>query len=55
MSYIRLNITDQNQTISDEVHGYLGNDVVALTAELETVEELGLMWLSNTLFEKAGW
>jgi hypothetical protein len=50
MSYIRLNITDQNQTIHNEVHGYFDDSLVAaLTAELETNEELGLMWLSNTL------
>lgn len=49
MSHVRLNITDRNQTINSEVQGYLGNDVVALRAETETVEELGLMWLSNIL------
>ena len=43
MSYVRLNITDQTQTINDEVHGYFGDALVAaLTAEPETVEELGL-------------
>jgi hypothetical protein len=43
MSYVRLNITDAEQTINGEVHGYLGDAVVAaLTAEPETVEELGL-------------
>ena len=42
MSYIRLNIIDQNHTINGEVHGYLGDAMVAaLTAEPETVEELG--------------
>lgn len=42
MSYVRLNITDQTQTINDEVHGYFGDALVAaLTAEPETVEELG--------------
>src|SRR5437762_4940964 len=43
MSYVRLNIIDRNQTIHDEVHGYLGDALVAaLTAEPETIEELGL-------------
>jgi len=49
MNYVRLNTTDQNQTINGEVHGYLGNAVVVLTTELEMVEELGLVWLSNSL------
>lgn len=44
MSYIRLNIIDQTQTINSEVHGYLGDALVAaLTAGPETVEELGLV------------
>ena len=43
MSYIRLNITDAEQAINGEAHGYLGDALVAaLTAEPETVEELGL-------------
>ena len=42
MSYVRLNIIDQTQTINDEVHGYFADALVAaLTAEPETVEELG--------------
>lgn len=42
MSYVRLIVTDQTQTINGEVHGYLGDALVAaLTAEPETVEELG--------------
>ena len=41
MSYIRLIVTDQTQTINGEVHGYFGDALVAaLTAEPETVEEL---------------
>lgn len=41
MSYIQLNITDQQQTISGEVHGSFGDVVLAaLTAEPETIEEL---------------
>jgi hypothetical protein len=40
MSYIRLNIADQHQTIHEEVHGYFGDALVAaLTAEPETVGE----------------
>lgn len=43
MSYVRLNIIDQKQTISGEVHGYYGDALVAsLTAEPDTVEELAL-------------
>lgn len=43
MSYIRLNIIDQTQTISGEVHGSVGDAVVAaLAAEPETVDELAL-------------
>ena len=43
MSYVRLNIADKSQTINGEAHGYLGDALVAaLTAEPETVEELGL-------------
>ena len=41
MSYIRLNIIDNEQAISGEVHGFLGDALVAaLTAEPETVGEL---------------
>lgn len=41
MSYVRLNITDPTQTINDEIHGYLGDALVAaLTAEPEMVGEL---------------
>ena len=41
MSYVRLNIIDNEQTISGEVHGFLGDALVAaLTAEPETVGEL---------------
>ena len=41
MSYIRLNITDQKQTIHDEVHGSFGDVILAaLTAEPETIDEL---------------
>src|SRR5256885_3116873 len=43
MSYVRLNITNQTQTINGEVHGYFGDALVAaLTAEPESVEELGV-------------
>ena len=43
MSYVRLNITDQNQTINGEDHGFLSDALVAaLAAEPETVEELEL-------------
>lgn len=42
MSYIRTIIRDQSRTINGEVHGYFGDALVAaLTAEPETVEELG--------------
>jgi len=42
MSYIRLNIIDLHQTINGEAHGYFSDALVAaLTAEPETVEELG--------------
>ncbi len=41
MSEIRINIIDQNQTISGDIHGSFGDVIVAsLTAEPETVEEL---------------
>lgn len=41
MSEIRINIMDGNQTISGEMHGSLGDVLVAaLTAEPDTVEEL---------------
>ena len=41
MSYIRLNITDQKQTIHDEVHGSFSDVILAaLTAEPETIDEL---------------
>ena len=41
MSYIRLNIIDNRQAISGEVHGFLGDALVAaLTGEPETVGEL---------------
>ncbi|CAN5809910.1 hypothetical protein BH20ACI4_BH20ACI4_15500 [soil metagenome] len=41
MSEIRINIIDQNQTISGTMHGSFGDVLVAaLTAEPETVEEL---------------
>ena len=41
MSYIRLNITDQQQTIHSEVHGSFGDVILAaLTAEPETIEEM---------------
>jgi hypothetical protein len=43
MSYVRVNITDQTQTIHDDVHGYFGDALIAaLTAEPESVEELGV-------------
>ncbi|MGB9179225.1 MAG: hypothetical protein WCB68_08250 [Pyrinomonadaceae bacterium] len=43
MSYVRLNIIDAEHTINGEVHGYFGDALVAaMTAESETVEELGL-------------
>jgi len=43
MSNLRLNITDQNQTIHDTVHHYLVEALLAaLTAEPESIEELGL-------------
>jgi hypothetical protein len=43
MSYVRLNITDQNRTTSGDVHGYVCDAfVAALTAEPETIEELEL-------------
>lgn len=41
MSYIRLNIADQTQTVNGEVHGGVGDALVAaLSAEPETVDEL---------------
>ena len=41
MSYIRINITDKNQTISGEVRGATGEFLVAaLCAEPETIDEL---------------
>jgi len=43
MSNLRLNITDQNQTIHDTVHLYFVEALLAaLTAEPETIDELGL-------------
>src|ERR1700692_3579653 len=43
MSEIRLNLTDQDQTISGEVHGSIGDAVIAaLSAEPETIHELEL-------------
>ena len=43
MSEVRLNIIDRERAISDTVHGYFGDaSVAALTAEPETVRELGL-------------
>jgi hypothetical protein len=43
MKLVRLNMTDKTQTINDEVHGYLCDALVAaLTAEPETIEELGV-------------
>src|SRR5258705_351703 len=43
MSNLRLNITDQNQTIHDTVHLYFVEALLAaLTAEPETIEEVGL-------------
>lgn len=43
MSYIRLNISDAAQAINGEVHGSFGDAVIAaLTAEPETIDELGL-------------
>jgi len=43
MSCIRLNIIDQSQTISGEVHASVGDAIVAaLAAEPETIEELAL-------------
>ena len=41
MSEIRINIIDQNQTISGDIHGSFGDVLVAaLTAEPESIEEL---------------
>ncbi len=41
MSEIRININDQNQTISGDIHGSFGDVIVAsLTAEPETIEDL---------------
>ena len=41
MSEIRINIIDNSQTISGDIHGSFGDVLVAaLTAEPETVEEL---------------
>lgn len=43
MSQIRLNIIDQTETISGDVHGGIGDALIAaLTAEPDTVEELAL-------------
>ncbi|PYS94603.1 MAG: hypothetical protein DMF64_00190 [Acidobacteria bacterium] len=43
MSSIRLNISDAERAINGEVHGCFGDAVVAaLTAEPETIDELGL-------------
>jgi hypothetical protein len=43
MSYIRLNISDQTQTINGEVHASVGDSIVAaLSAEPETIDELTL-------------
>jgi hypothetical protein len=43
MSYIRLNISDQTQTLNGEVHGGVGDALVAaLSAEPETIDELAL-------------
>lgn len=43
MSCIRLNLTDHDRTISGEVHGSIGDAVVAsLSAEPETIHELEL-------------
>jgi len=42
MSYVKINITDREKTISGEVHGGTGDALVAaLSAEPETVAELG--------------
>jgi hypothetical protein len=43
MSYIRINLTDLNQTISGDVHGSIGDALIAsLSAEPETIQELEL-------------
>ena len=43
MSYIRLNLTDYDRTISGDVHGGIGDAVIAsLSAEPETIHELEL-------------
>lgn len=43
MSYIRLNISDQTQTINGEVHGSRGDALVAaLSAEPDSIRELAL-------------
>jgi hypothetical protein len=43
MSEIRLNLTDHDQTISGEVHGSIGDAVIAaLSAEPETIHELAV-------------
>jgi hypothetical protein len=43
MSCIRLNVTDHDRTISGEVHGSIGDAVIAaLSAEPETIHELEL-------------
>ena len=43
MSYIRLNLTDRDRTISGDVHGSIGDAVIAsLSAEPESIHELEL-------------
>jgi hypothetical protein len=43
MSSIRINILDSEQTINGEIHGSVGDTIVAaLTAEPETIDELAL-------------
>jgi hypothetical protein len=43
MSNIRINIIDKDQSINSDVHGCVGNALIAaLSAEPETIDELGL-------------
>jgi hypothetical protein len=49
MSYLRINVIDQTQTISGEVHGSEGDALVAaLAAEPETIDELAIAFARFT-------
>jgi len=55
MSCIRLNLIDFSQTVSGEVHGSIGDAVIAaLSAEPETIHELELA-LARYIKPTAGW